>query len=150
MTSFHELFGTPMPICGDELISGIWKHLQVLDCSHNQLQYLDDCLVCNCFPRFELIVQTTLNFLRRLDASHNNIKSIENLQFCYNLEYVDLGFNFITNLTDVAKYLGNVRVLILSNNGLTSLSGLEVSHSSTISPYMFLARARFGKARPEK
>lgn len=125
MTSFHELFGSPPPIVGDALTSGVWKYLQVLDCSYNQLESLDECLVCQV-PQATLTSKTALNFLRRLDASHNKITSIQNLQFCYTLEYVDLGFNQITSIEDVAQCLGNVRVLILAYNALSSLSGIEV------------------------
>jgi Leucine-rich repeat (LRR) protein len=128
MTSFHELLGCPTPVDENSLNSGIWHNLQVLDCSHNQLESLDDCLVEPVFAKSK--IQTTLNFLRRLDASHNKITTIQNLQFCYSLEYVDLAFNQITSLKDVAQCLGNVRVLILAYNYLKSISGLEVCYLS--------------------
>jgi Leucine-rich repeat (LRR) protein len=38
--------------------------------------------------------------MRHLDLSHNQIESVENLQFCYELEYLDLGFNQIAHMED--------------------------------------------------
>ena len=61
-----------------------------------------------------------------MDVSHNSIAELENMEYCYCLEVLDLGFNSITTVKETATFLGSVRVLILRNNAITSLAGLEV------------------------
>ena len=63
--------------------------------------------------------------LRSLDLSHNIISKIENLEYCINLSYLNLGFNKISNTLDVNFTLGNIRILILKSNGISELDGLD-------------------------
>eukprot|EP01126_Amoeba_proteus_P061820 TRINITY_DN8334_c0_g1_i2.p1 TRINITY_DN8334_c0_g1~~TRINITY_DN8334_c0_g1_i2.p1 ORF type:complete len:230 (+),score=37.43 TRINITY_DN8334_c0_g1_i2:111-800(+) len=45
MTSFRQLLGPTRPFLEKCITSGIWRYLQVLDCSYNQIDKLDESLV---------------------------------------------------------------------------------------------------------
>lgn len=111
MSSCYQLLGAPEPLT-EKPVSTRWKNLTVLDVSHNHIVQMDDSL-------------TNLNFLQRLDMSHNKISVIKNLQCCYALEYLDLGFNKISDIKNLADSLGNVKTLILQHNEIRSFFGLQ-------------------------
>lgn len=69
-----------------------------------------------------------LSGVKRIDLSYNSIERIENLQFCYSLEILNLSVNKITSVENTGEILGNLKVLILKGNGLKSTEGLEVRY----------------------
>jgi Leucine-rich repeat (LRR) protein len=72
-----------------------------------------------------LLQQTQLTRVERLDLSHNLITRIENTEHCYRLAYLNLGSNLITSVADINLVLGNVTVLVLRDNALASLLGVQ-------------------------
>lgn len=70
-------------------------------------------------------MQTQLTRLERLDLSHNLISRIENSEHLYRLSYLNLGHNLLTSVANVNLVLGNVTALVLRENQLVSLLGLE-------------------------
>jgi hypothetical protein len=89
-----------------------WTKLKDLDCGHNKISLIDESLV-------------HLSGVKRIDLSYNSIERIENLQFCYSLEYLNLSVNKIINVENTGEILGNLKILILKGNGLKSTEGLE-------------------------
>eukprot|EP00002_Diphylleia_rotans_P020421 TRINITY_DN3962_c0_g2_i2.p1 TRINITY_DN3962_c0_g2~~TRINITY_DN3962_c0_g2_i2.p1 ORF type:complete len:671 (+),score=123.51 TRINITY_DN3962_c0_g2_i2:89-2101(+) len=90
----------------------VWSKLIWLDCSWNQLTYMDTSL--KLLPSVQYI-----NF------SHNNISRISNVEECYQLSRLDLSFNQITNLQDVYQLVGCVSHLSLNSNRIASTLGIE-------------------------
>jgi Leucine-rich repeat (LRR) protein len=124
-----------------------WKKLKVLNCSQNTIISLDESLVhISNKSHNQSINQTTfvrdtktiylidvsfsiqfhLSAVQQIDLSHNLIERIENLQFCYSLEILDLSYNKISTLENAVETLGNLKILILRHNKITSTLGLEV------------------------
>jgi hypothetical protein len=89
-----------------------WGQLQQLSCAENFIPRMDASL-------------HALTRLERLDLSHNLIGRIEHTEHCYNLGYLNLGNNRIESISDINLVLGNVSVLILRDNQLSSMLGLE-------------------------
>lgn len=89
-----------------------WGQLQQLSCAQNFIPRMDASL-------------HALTRLERLDLSHNLIARIENTEHCYNLSYLNLGHNRIEAVNAINLVLGNVSVLILRDNWLSSMLGLE-------------------------
>jgi hypothetical protein len=89
-----------------------WAQLQQLSCAENFIPRMDASL-------------HALTRLERLDLSHNLIGRIEHTEHCYNLGYLNLGNNRIESISDINLVLGNVSVLILRDNQLSSMLGLE-------------------------
>jgi hypothetical protein len=89
-----------------------WGQLQQLSCAENFI------------PRMDVSLHA-LTRLERLDLSHNLIARIENTEHCYNLSYLNLGHNRIEAVNAINLVLGNVSVLILRDNMLSSMLGLE-------------------------
>lgn len=57
--------------------------------------------------------------------SHNLITRVEHTEHCYRLAYLNLGANMISSVADINLVLGNVTVLVLRDNQLVSMLGLE-------------------------
>ena len=70
-----------------------------------------------------------LTQVERVDLSHNLIKKIDNLQLCYNMVFLNLEFNVISDLTDITQYVGNIKFLILRHNRIESTSGLDMLYA---------------------
>jgi calcineurin-like phosphoesterase family protein len=70
-----------------------------------------------------------LKEVKRVTLAHNLIRKIENLDHCFKLSMLDLGFNKITSVEDIHTVLGGLKVLILCNNELKSTSSLEKLYS---------------------
>ncbi|XP_047340407.1 serine/threonine-protein kinase 11-interacting protein-like [Impatiens glandulifera] len=99
-------------------ISGIrgspqWKRLSFVSCACNGLVLMDESL--QLLP----VVET-------LDLSRNNIAKVDNLLKCTRLKYLDLGFNHLRTITSfVFEASLNIVKLVLRNNALTTLRGIE-------------------------
>ncbi len=63
--------------------------------------------------------------LVNLNLSHNSIGKIENLQNCSALNYVNLSYNRIFDLTYLDRSLGKVITIDLSYNRIDNLHGIE-------------------------
>ncbi len=72
---------------------------------------------------FLFLTQTDVNRLYRLDARNLNIESLEGLEYCQNLTWLNLEGNKITDLGPLEN-LTNLRTLILDNNDITDISPL--------------------------
>jgi Leucine-rich repeat (LRR) protein len=79
-----------------------------------------------------------LSGMEYLDLSNNLIERIENLQFCYSLLFLDLGFNRIQSVHNTVESLGNLKFLVLRNNGLRSTLGMLVNQDLLFTPSTFL------------
>ncbi len=65
----------------------------------------------------------------KLELHHNEIKTINNLEYCINLQLLDLGFNKISSTASINVVIGGIRTLVLRNNLLKSTQGLEKLYS---------------------
>ena len=59
--------------------------------------------------------------MQTFDLSFNEIKKIQNLEQMTSLNYLNVGFNFISSISDVFRSIGYVTTLILRNNQLSCL-----------------------------
>ncbi|KAL6068924.1 LKB1 serine/threonine kinase interacting protein 1 [Balamuthia mandrillaris] len=91
---------------------GAWHKLRWLKCTRNAITRLDESL-------HELVHVT------RIELQHNAIFKIENLQYCIELEYLNLGFNKISSTFQINHVIGSLKFLILRDNILKSTLGLE-------------------------
>lgn len=82
-------------------------------------------------------LQFHLNNVREIILSHNNLKSLNNFQYCYQLEYLDVSYNEITQVGDCTEYLGNVKYINLSHNNVATVVGIEVSIIFNLLIYYF-------------
>jgi len=60
-----------------------------------------------------------------LDVSFNRLTSVNNLHTLTKLQYLNLGFNMISSMENCAAVIGNVSTLVLRNNQLNSVRGIE-------------------------
>lgn len=104
----------PPPLPGEETVGApVWPRLKRLSCVYNTIRALDNSL--------ELV-----DTLEYLDISHNEIGELtEHLRALFRLRYLNAGFNRITSLSRLCECLGQVSVLIVRNNELLTLDGLE-------------------------
>ncbi|XP_014477087.1 PREDICTED: serine/threonine-protein kinase 11-interacting protein isoform X2 [Dinoponera quadriceps] len=103
-----------LAVCGaDAGVGFVWASLKHLALPHNVLKYLDESL--------ELAP-----WLQTLDLSHNMITSAEEISCLSNLKYVNLGFNRLESIPAFNKaVLHSLQVLVLKNNYIDSLNGLQ-------------------------
>ncbi|XP_036358433.1 serine/threonine-protein kinase 11-interacting protein isoform X2 [Octopus sinensis] len=99
---------------GDRSGPSNWNHLIYADLSQNSIQKLDSSL-------------RLLPALKYLDLSHNNIQNperhLENLLY---VEQLNLAFNHLTTLPPLSTHTkSSIKTLILRNNNLTDLNGVE-------------------------
>ena len=117
--SFPELF----PDLADE---GGYPHLTHLKCS---ICAIDELSKIDAFPP----PLSRLSNLRSLNLARNNIlnrsTALAGLSSLVNLTKLDLSYNFISEMTDANTMLGNVKVLLLTGNRLTSCRGLDKLYS---------------------
>ncbi|XP_011152969.1 serine/threonine-protein kinase 11-interacting protein isoform X2 [Harpegnathos saltator] len=103
-----------LAICGaDAGVGFVWASLKHLALPHNVLNCLDESL--------ELAP-----WLQTLDLSHNMITSAEEISCLSNLKYVNLGYNKLESIPSFNKaVLHSLQVLVLKNNYIDSLNGLQ-------------------------
>lgn len=107
-----------------------WKKLRVLDCSNNTIPRMDSSLVTSFISRYVAdFMQTQLINVQLLDLSCNLLTKIENCDYLWHLEELNLSFNRIASTEQVFYNLGNVRRLQLRSNLLQSTEGLEKLYS---------------------
>ncbi|KAL6545546.1 hypothetical protein OROGR_009420 [Orobanche gracilis] len=92
--------------------SSQWNRLSFISCACNGLVLMDESL------RLLPVVET-------LDLSRNKIAKVDNLRKCTRLKHVDLGFNNLRSITSFAEISCQIVKLVLRNNSLTSLHGIE-------------------------
>ncbi|XP_018055084.1 PREDICTED: serine/threonine-protein kinase 11-interacting protein isoform X2 [Atta colombica] len=98
---------------GDAGIGFVWASLRHLMLPHNALKCLDESL--------ELAP-----WLQILDLSHNMIIDAKEISYLSNLRYVNLGYNKLEQIPIFNKtVLHSLQVLVLKNNYIENLSGLQ-------------------------
>ncbi|KAL4196789.1 hypothetical protein AMTRI_Chr04g247990 [Amborella trichopoda] len=90
----------------------LWNRLSFVSCSCNGLVLMDESL--QLLP----VVET-------LDLSHNSFAKVDNLWRCTKLRYLDLGFNHLRTIASLKEVTCPITKLVLRNNALTSLNGIE-------------------------
>lgn len=74
------------------------------------------------------LMDKSLHFLpavTEIDFSHNNVTQIIHLQDCSKLSSLDLSHNKVRVLSNLSRVLGNISSLLLSNNQVQSLDGID-------------------------
>ncbi|KVI07838.1 uncharacterized protein LOC112512622 isoform X3 [Cynara cardunculus var. scolymus] len=89
-----------------------WKRLSFVSCAYNGLVLMDDSL------RLLPVVET-------LDLSRNKFAKVDNLWRCSKLKHLDLGFNQLRTITSFSKVSCQIVKLVLRNNALTTMRGVE-------------------------
>ncbi|KAJ0049034.1 hypothetical protein Pint_16913 [Pistacia integerrima] len=89
-----------------------WNRLGFVSCACNRLILMDESL--QLLP----VVET-------LDLSRNKFAKINNLRKCTKLKHLDLGFNHLRSITGFSEVSCHIVKLVLRNNALTSLHGIE-------------------------
>uniref|UniRef100_A0A7N0UGZ6 Uncharacterized protein n=1 Tax=Kalanchoe fedtschenkoi TaxID=63787 RepID=A0A7N0UGZ6_KALFE len=89
-----------------------WNRLQVVSCARNNLVLMDESL-------------QLLPAVGTLDLSRNKFPAVDNLHKCTRLKHLDLGFNHLRTIAPLAKVSCQIVKLVLRNNALTSLCGIE-------------------------
>ncbi|KAL6494365.1 hypothetical protein OROGR_031165 [Orobanche gracilis] len=92
--------------------SSQWNRLSFVSCTCNGLVLMDESL------RLLPVVET-------LDLSRNKFAKVDNLRKCTRLKHVDLGFNNLRSIASFAEISCQIVKLVLRNNALTSLHGIE-------------------------
>ncbi|KAL8056589.1 hypothetical protein ABFX02_04G128500 [Erythranthe guttata] len=68
---------------------------------------------------------TLLPVVESLDLSRNKFAKVDNLKKCTKLKHVDLGFNNLRSIASFSQVSCKIVKLVLRNNALTSLHGIE-------------------------
>ncbi|XP_031281971.1 uncharacterized protein LOC116140486 isoform X1 [Pistacia vera] len=89
-----------------------WNRLGFVSCACNRLILMDESL--QLLPAVET-----------LDLSRNKFAKIDNLRKCTKLKHLDLGFNHLRSITGFSEVSCHIVKLVLRNNALTSLHGIE-------------------------
>lgn len=89
-----------------------WTRLTFVSCASNKMVLMDESL--QLLPAVET-----------LDLSRNRFAKIANLHKCMQLKYLDLGFNSIRTISSLNEVTARISKLILRNNALTTLHGIE-------------------------
>ncbi|XP_044465486.1 uncharacterized protein LOC123195732 isoform X3 [Mangifera indica] len=89
-----------------------WNRLGFVSCACNRMILMDESL--QLLP----VVET-------LDLSRNKFAKIDNLRKCTKLKHLDLGFNHLRTITSFSEVSCHIVKLVLRNNALTSLHGIE-------------------------
>ncbi|CAI0400335.1 unnamed protein product [Linum tenue] len=89
-----------------------WNKLSFVSCASNRLILMDESL--QLLPAVEI-----------LDLSRNKFAKVDNLRKCVNLKHLDLGFNHLRRIAPFGEVPCNIVKLVLRNNALTTLHGLE-------------------------
>ncbi|PHT47376.1 hypothetical protein CQW23_11584 [Capsicum baccatum] len=89
-----------------------WNRLLFISCAHNGLVLMDESL--QLLPAVET-----------LDLSRNKFTKVDNLRKCTKLKHLDLGFNQLRNIASFSGVSCHIVKLVLRNNALTTLRGIE-------------------------
>ncbi|KAB2001389.1 hypothetical protein ES319_D12G299400v1 [Gossypium barbadense] len=89
-----------------------WNRLSFVSCACNGLLLMDESL--NLLPAVET-----------LDLSRNKFAKVDNLRKCVKLKHLDLGFNQLRSISSFSEVSCHVVKLVLRNNSLTTLRGIE-------------------------
>ncbi|GAA0186858.1 scaffold/adaptor protein [Lithospermum erythrorhizon] len=89
-----------------------WNRLSFVSCACNNLVLMDESL--QLLPAVET-----------LDLSRNKFAKVDNLQKCTKLKHLDLGFSQLRTIASFSEVSCHIVKLVLRNNALTTLSGIE-------------------------
>nr|GLL21747.1 uncharacterized protein LOC109190201 isoform X1 [Ipomoea trifida] len=89
-----------------------WNRLSFVSCACNGLLLMDESL--QLLPAIET-----------LDLSRNKFAKVDNLRRCTKLKHLDLGFNHLRSVTSFIEVSCCIIKLVLRNNTLTTLHGIE-------------------------
>ncbi|KAK7320169.1 hypothetical protein RJT34_04903 [Clitoria ternatea] len=89
-----------------------WNRLSFVSCACNGLVLMDESL--QLLPAVET-----------LDLSRNKFAKVDNLHKCTKLKHLDLGFNHLRTFSPFSQVSRHVVKLVLRNNALTTLRGIE-------------------------
>lgn len=89
-----------------------WNRLSFVSCACNDLILMDESL-------------QLLPMVETLDLSRNKFAKVDNLRKCTKLKHVDLGFNNLRSIASLSEVPCQIVKLVLRNNALTSLHGIE-------------------------
>ncbi|KAL9170195.1 hypothetical protein ABFS82_04G128600 [Erythranthe guttata] len=89
-----------------------WNRLSFVSCACNSLLLMDESL-------------QLLPVVESLDLSRNKFAKVDNLKKCTKLKHVDLGFNNLRSIASFSQVSCKIVKLVLRNNALTSLHGIE-------------------------
>ncbi|KAE8662254.1 Binding protein, putative isoform 2 [Hibiscus syriacus] len=89
-----------------------WNRLSFVSCACNGLLLMDESL--QLLPAVET-----------LDLSRNKFAKVDNLRKCAKLKHLDLGFNHLRSISSFSEVSRLVVKLVLRNNALTTLRGIE-------------------------
>ncbi|KAL1563615.1 serine/threonine-protein kinase 11-interacting protein-like [Salvia divinorum] len=89
-----------------------WNRLSFVSCACNDLILMDESL-------------QLLPLVETLDLSRNKFAKVDNLRKCTKLKHVDLGFNNLRSIASLSEVSCQIVKLVLRNNALTSLHGIE-------------------------
>ncbi|XWS50844.1 hypothetical protein CRYUN_Cryun12cG0124700 [Craigia yunnanensis] len=89
-----------------------WNRLSFVSCACNGLLLMDDSL--QLLPAVE-----------SLDLSRNKFAKVDNIRKCAKLKHLDLGFNQLRSILSFSEVSNHVVKLVLRNNALTTLRGIE-------------------------
>ncbi|XP_051148149.1 uncharacterized protein LOC127263179 isoform X2 [Andrographis paniculata] len=92
--------------------SNQWNRLSSVSCAWNGLVLMDESL--QLLPEVET-----------LDLSRNKFAKAINLQRCTKLKHLDLGFNSLRSIESLTEVSCGIVKLVLRNNALTKLHGIE-------------------------
>ncbi|KAK1262984.1 hypothetical protein QJS04_geneDACA011860 [Acorus gramineus] len=92
--------------------SPLWNRLSFVSCPCNGMILMDESL--QLLP----VVET-------LDLSRNRFAKVDNLCKCTKLKHLDLGFNQLRTIASLGEVTCPVVKVVLRNNALTSLRGIE-------------------------
>uniref|UniRef100_A0A1J3JEM7 Serine/threonine-protein kinase 11-interacting protein n=1 Tax=Noccaea caerulescens TaxID=107243 RepID=A0A1J3JEM7_NOCCA len=89
-----------------------WNKLAFVSCACNRLLLMDESL--QLLPAVE-----------SLDLSRNKFAKVDNLRKCSKLKHLDLGFNQLRKISHLSEVSFHLVKLVLRNNALTTLRGIE-------------------------
>ncbi|KFK39116.1 hypothetical protein AALP_AA3G203300 [Arabis alpina] len=89
-----------------------WNKLAFVSCACNRLLLMDESL--QLLPAVE-----------SLDLSRNKFAKVDNLRRCSKLKHLDLGFNQLREISHLSEVSCHLVKLVLRNNALTTLRGIE-------------------------
>lgn len=89
-----------------------WNQLSFVSCACNNLVLMDESL-------------QLLPAVQTLDLSRNKFAKVDNLRKCTKLKHLDLGFSQLRTIASFSEVSCHIVKLVLRNNALTTLSGIE-------------------------